>query len=279
MKKNEKHTFFRNCYFIFLLFATFFISQAIEALQVNNLSSIQTLTPGEKKQVQVRLINENDASEQVDLKLVDYTCNDDGQHFFNESALNDVSARQPRSNLGWVRLGQDRVTLEPHEERDIYYELEAPTDPCLNGSYWSVLLIEPASITSAKNPDQKGLQINVKIRYGHHIVTNIGEGAPKIKILKKEIQEVSGIPYLCIHVVNEGNLYFNPTLTVRLYDKEGKLEKTLGPCSDRLYPGNPQCFFLSLQELPENRRAEKLTGFILFDGGKDLLFMDRFTHP
>ena len=250
-----------------------------DALQVSNLSSVERLTPGEKKQVKLTLFNDRSVAERVDFKVVDYSCNSDGEHFFEEEPSSDRSIKYPRSSVNWVHLGQERVMLDPGETREVYYVIETPNDPTLKGSYWSVLLIEPEEQSPSNQQNDEGLQLKVKIRYAHHTVVTLGEAAPKLKIVKKEIKEIEDHRFLCLHVLNEGNLFFNPALTLKLYDNEGKLQKTLGPQTERLYPGNSQSFLLDLQEPPESPIAEKYTGFLLFDGNDNFLFGDKFTYP
>ena len=117
------------------------------------------------------------------------------------------------------------------------------------------------------------------MRYAHHSVVTIGQGDITLNITKKEIRELEGIPCLCFHVANQGDQFFNPTLTVKVYDEEGLLEYVLNAPAERLYPGNSQCFFATLQDVPKQRLTRKLTGFLLFDGGDNNFVIDRFTYP
>lgn len=275
LKFPQRHCLIR----ILLSFFTLIIPSLSECLQVNNLSYLEKLTPGSKKQVKLTLINDRDVAEQIEFKLADYSCNSQGQHIFDEQTFDDISIKHPRSSINWIQLGQNKIILEPDETRDIYYTIEVPSKETLKGSYWCVLLIEPGEIASPNERLDEGFHLLVKIRYAHHIVINIGEGTPKLKILKKEIKEIEEKRYLCIHTLNEGELFFNPTLTLKLYDKEGKLEKTLQAPSERLYPNNSQCFFLDLQDISQHRLTEKLTGFLLFDGKDNTFFGDKFIYP
>jgi hypothetical protein len=257
------------------LFFLLIVPSIVESLQVSNLSSIETMRPGEKKQVTIQLINDRDVSEKVSLKLVDYACNSQGEHFFNELTDNAL-----RSNASWIRLGQEFITLAPRETRDIYYIIEVPAENLLlRGSYWSVLLIEPLDVLSSTRSTEEGLHLCIKIRYAHHIVTNVGGGTPKISVLKKEIQKIEGKRYLRFHVVNEGELFLNPSLTLKLYNKKGELERSFKTQPERLYPGNPQCFLVDINNISEEWMQEKLTGFFLFEGKDNYLFGDRFVYP
>lgn len=247
------------------------------SLQVNNLSCLEKLNPSEKKQIQLTLYNDSDSKEQVNLKLADYSCNSNGEHFYDEDYLDNL--KYPRSNKSWINHGQEQIYMEPRETRNVYYTIDVPNDPSLKGSYWSLLLIEPQGTTLSKDANSEGFSLQIKIRYAHHIIVNIGEATPKLKIIKKEIKEIDGKNFLCLHVLNEGDLFFDPTLTLKLYDVEGKLFSTLKSQSERLYPGNSQCFYLNAEELDEKRLKEKLTGFLLFDGKENLFFGDKFTYP
>lgn len=266
----NKVSYVKNIFFIFSLLSPFFA----EALQVSDFSVVEKLKPGEKRQVSLTLFNDRDTEEQVNLSLVDYGCNSEGQHFFG-----DLPEKAMRSNISWVHLGQDRVKLAPQERRAIYYVIEVPKDSSLKGSYWSVLLIEPTEILNAENLEKGQFKVNVKIRYAHHIVTNIGEGTTALKLFKKEIKEIEGKRYLCIHVLNEGDQFFVPSLTLKLYDRKGVLKKTLETQTERLYPGNPQSFLVDIGDLTEDELRNELSGFVLFDAKGDHVFGDRFTYP
>lgn len=244
-----------------------------EALQVSDFSIIEKLKPGEKKQVSLTLFNDRDIEEMVNLSLIDYSCNSEGEHFFG-----DLPEKATRSNISWVHLGQDRVKLSPQEQRVIYYVIEVPHETSLKGSYWSVLLIEPTEILSPKEIQSGEFKLNVKLRYAHHIVTNIGKASAKLKLFKKEIKEIEGKRYLCVHVLNEGDEFFNPSLTLKLYNKKGVLEKTLITPTERLYPGNPQSFLVNMEDLTE-AQLQEFSGFVLFDAKSDQVFGDRFTYP
>lgn len=264
-------------FFISLIFFTA-PPTSLLGLQVNNLSCLEKLNPGEKKQIQIILINDSDSKEQVNLKLANYACNSDGEHFYDEDYLNDL-IKYPRSNKSWIDHGLSQIYLEPRETRNIYYTIHVPNDDTLVGSYWSILLIEPQGTTLSKDTVNEGFSLQIKIRYAHHIIASIGDATPKLKILKKEIKEINGKPFLCLHVLNEGNLFFEPNLTLKLYDDNGKLEATLKSQSERLYPGNSQCFLLNVETLSEEKLKGKLIGFLLFDGNENLFFGDKFTYP
>ncbi|MBA3817193.1 MAG: hypothetical protein H0X29_11890, partial [Parachlamydiaceae bacterium] len=106
----------------------------------------------------------------------------------------------------------------------------------------------------------------------YHIVTNIGEGTPKLKILKKEFKTVDQQNLFAVSVANIGDLFLNPKLVLKLYNSQGKLEKTLDGQPERLYPGSSQIYLMDIQGL----EAKKYTAFLMLDNGDKQLFGDTF---
>src|SRR5271155_5436132 len=103
------------------------LSGQIEALQVSGLTYTNTFKPGDSAKVAVMLISDRDTPELVDLKLCDYWCNSEGQHFFEDIG------KQPRSNASWINLGSVRETIHPGDRREIYFTINVPKDKPLKG--------------------------------------------------------------------------------------------------------------------------------------------------
>lgn len=249
------------CFFFFLL-----KTLTVYGLQVSALTYTGDFQPGESRDIKLTLINERDVAEKVDLQICDYACNCKGEHFYEEPG------KMKRTNASWITLNQEHVTLEPKDQYDVFYTITAPKDPDLGGSFWSVLLIEPADPVQQMIESESGYCVNVKIRYAHHIVTNLGKRKPKLKIIQKEINELEGKKYLSLDVDNVGELFVSPKLMLKLYDSKGNLKSTLEGQSERLYPGNSQRYLLAMDGV----EAGKYTGFLLLDNGDNNLFGDTF---
>ncbi len=253
----------------FIFFTLIFICSTchIECLVVaNDLIYHGKLSHGESARVKISLVNESEAIEQVDFKLSDYSCNCQGQHFF------DSPGTQVRSNSSWIQLNTTREVLQPKEKADFYFTIKVPKDPQLNGSYWSVLLIEPANVVQTLKSEQNSLQIQVKVRYAFHIVSDIGKGKPTLKILNKEFKEIDGKPKFVVDVSNTGMWYLNPKMTLKLFNSQGKLETTLDQGKERLYPGSSQRYLFDIKEPKE----KQYKAFLLLDNGDNNLFGDSF---
>lgn len=251
---------------IFLCSLMIFYAFKVNALQVNGLTYLNTFKPGESGQVCVTLISDKDKPELVDLKLCDYSCNSQGQHFFEELG------QQPRSNAKWIKQGSHRETVNPGERRDVYLTINVPKDDSLNGSYWSVLLIEPSDPLQTMVEPEYGFQLQVKVRYAYHLVTNVGKSTPSLKIIKKGIEEMDGKKFFVVDVENTGNMFLNPKMTIKFLNKQGKLEKTLETQTERLYPGSSSRYLAD----GNNIAAGTYTTFLLLDNGDGRLFGDSF---
>lgn len=239
---------------------------SLSALQVNGLTYLNTLKPGESTQFAITLISDKDKPEMVDLKLCDYWCYSDGQHFFEEIGS------QTRTNAKWIDLGSHREVINPGERRDIYLTIKVPEDQKLNGSYWSVLLIEPSDPLQTLVESEHGFQLQVKVRYAYHIVTNVGPATPSLKVVKKGMENMNNKKYFAVDVENTGNLFLNPKMTIKLFSKQGKLEKTLETQSDRLYPGSSSRYLADGEGITQGQ----YTAFLLLDNGDGRIFGDSF---
>lgn len=253
-------------YILFTLFSSLLFLNGLSALQVNGLSYLNTMKPGESARVVVTLISDKDQPEMVDLKLCDYWCNSQGQHFFEEVG------KQPRSNARWISLGTHREIVKPGQSKEVYLTINAPKEASLNGSYWSVLLIEPSDPLQTLKESEHGFQLQVKVRYAYHIVTHIGQGTPSLKIVKKGIEQLDGKKYFAVDVENTGNLFLNPKMTIKLFSKQGKLEKTMETETNRLYPGSSSRYISDAQNLS----VGNYTAFLLLDNGDGKIFGDSF---
>ncbi|MBA3817139.1 MAG: hypothetical protein H0X29_11600, partial [Parachlamydiaceae bacterium] len=123
---------------------------------VEELSCLEKLQTGDSKRVKITLNNDTDQAELIELKKCDYANNCDGQHFF------DQVGTQARSNASWINLNTNRIHLGPREKADIYISIEVPNQKTLKGSYWSVLLIEPADLFQTIKDPQNGLTLQIK---------------------------------------------------------------------------------------------------------------------
>lgn len=250
-------------FFILMLISSPMWSHAI---QVSGLSTLNQLNPGESTQFVITLTSDKDKPELVQLKLCDYRCNHEGQHFFEDAGETE------KSNTNWIKLGSFRETINPGEKKDIHVTLQVPDQKELNGSYWSVLLIEPSDPLHTLATSDTGFQLQVKVRYAYHIVTNVGKEKPSLKVIGKGFSDIEARQLFTVDVLNNGNLFLNPKMTVKILNKEGKIEKTLETQTERLYPSSSSRFAVETADV----KPGTYQAFLLFDNGDGRIFGDSF---
>jgi len=187
---------------------------------------------GESYSDTILLKNTGQASCEVKIYQTDYLFRADGSNFYSLPGSN------PLSNAKWITLSASSVTIPPGQTAPVNYHIKIPQSEDLHGTYWSLVMVEPVetkSVPSAKGKYTLGLKTN--IRYGVQIVTNIKDtGARRIEILNKKIVDEKGHKFLQFDIINTGERWLDPSVSVQLYNKEGKL---LGPFIDpksRIFP-------------------------------------------
>lgn len=244
------------------------ISHYSHAYVQGDLSFISDLKPGNEIQVKMVLNNENDTPEPMLLKKSDYRCNADGENFFEEPGT------LSRSNAKWIDLPVERVVIPPKGKTDIFFTIRAPNDQQLNGSYYSVILIEHENlIGSTTPPETPSINLNIKLRYGYKVITNFDQGIAKLKLIKRDLVQEDKQSRLKIDVENIGTLFLTPKMQLKIFDQKGKALKTLQMNSQNLFPGSSVRYTTEPLDVPPG----KYVGYVLLDNSDQNLFGDQFN--
>lgn len=247
---------------IWLLFVPFFA----ESLLVSELSYKGKFSPGDFRRIKISLTNEKTVPEQVHFKLVDYACNAEGEHFFKKPHSFE------RSNASWIHLHTNQLTLKAKEKADYFFTVKVPSDPLLQGSYWSVILIEPKDPVNTIKDQLMGFNLAIQLRFAYHLITTIDEGVAKLEVIQTKLYPLQEEEKLGIDIKNTGTLFLNPKATLKLYNSAGVLEKTLISQKERLYPASSQRYFFQGMGL----KGKKYTAFLLLDNEDKHLFGETF---
>lgn len=173
------------------------------------------------------------------------------------------TGNHPRSNAGWLSLGTDRVTLAPGSSQTIPYTLKVPAGDELQGSYWSMLMVEPVSSSSRESQlapanDKPSLTIQQKVRYAIQVLTNIGnQGAANLTFADPKVaRNEQGTRQLSVNITNTGNLYSRPKVWLDVFDAQGTSKGKLSAEAHGLYAGERETFAIALNDLqPGNYKA------------------------
>ena len=234
---------------------------------LGGLTQEKILQPGEKFEGQITLQNTGEDAWLVEVYKKDYLFYADGTNIYGEPGSAD------RSNAGWLSVSPNRLTIPPNEKASVYYRIQVPENPDLSGTYWSMVMIEPASKTGRENIQDKDGKIKVGVqtvvRYGIQIVTNIGDsGSRKISFLDKKMIKQDEKRILQLDVENTGDRWLSPFVWVELYDGYGNRIGRFESLKKRIYPECSVRHEVDLSQVPQgNYKA-----LVVVDNGDEHVF-------
>lgn len=228
-----------------------------------SLTHEYTISPKEKVSGEIPIQNTSDRPAMVRVSLVDYQFNAQGESLFLDKGA------VPRSSSSWIRSGVMQFEVAPHSTYLFPYTLEVPEDPKLEGSYWSLFLVEEIDVPTADNSKERSLGVTTIIRYGVQIISNIeGKGSYELKVLGKKLSQVDGKKTFMVSVENVGSLSQTPTLLVDLFDTRGKKVAKLEASKQRILPACSVTYQVDFSGISPG----KYKAIAVFDHGKDALF-------
>ena len=201
-----------------ILFSIVFTDLSFAGVSViGGLTRERTLAPGEQCEGIIHLRNNQDTAVQVKIFQTDYSFFADGRTFYAKAGSN------PRSNAAWVSVSSSRVTIPPKELVSIYYTVDVPKSPDLNGTYWSVVMIAPIADSGPpqvkEQPDKHQVGLRTIIRYAIQIVTNIGgTGDAQVKFKNKKLIRGGENTILQMDIENIGDRSLSPLVWAELYN-------------------------------------------------------------
>lgn len=157
-----------------------------------------------------------------------------------------------QTNAGWIKLNTNLLTLKAREKTEVYYEIVVPKQISGEGSYWSVVMVEP--VEDIRPDDNKeGVNITSIIRYAIQIITdyNSERAKPELKFEDVKIEQENGNRTVKIAIANQGNLYCKPSATIEIYHrKDGKKIGTFSSPAMGLLPQTSKSFHIDISKIP-----------------------------
>ena len=207
--------------------------------------------------------NNGDEIASVQITLTDYSFNAKGESSFPDKGT------LARSNASWISSGKMQFDVAPHSTYSFSYSLQVPEDLSLEGSFWSIFLVE-ALADKLSTPDlEKSLGVQTIIRYGVQIITHIeNKGSYELKILEKKITKEDNKRIFFLSVENPGTLMQTPSLFLELIDQKGNKIKRLEAYKQRILPTCSVTYQIDLSEIP----IGTYKAMALLDHGGNALF-------
>lgn len=228
---------------------------------IGNLARTATIKPGDNFDGVIFIKNNDKQPAEAEVSQSDYLCYADGTNDYGDPG------KAPRSNAGWITVTPSRLKLAPGETVPVRYKGRAPADPKLSGTFWSMIIVSPASapaITPEGKVNQIAVGLQTTIRFAIQIVTEIGQtGTRSLTIQDKHIVKADGKVGLQLDVANDGERLLIPMMTVELFDKQGASIGRFDAGRARIYPACSVRAKVDLTDVP----AGKYAAMVLLDSG------------
>lgn len=241
-----------------------FVSPAFAGVTVvGNLARHTVVKPGATFDGVIFLKNTDTHSAEVRIYQTDYLCQADGTNEYGSPGSH------ARSNANWISVTPVRVIVEGGATVPVRYKGRAPGDPHLQGTYWSMVMIEP-SAPSAPNPsgasDKVSMGLQTQIRFGVQIVTEIGStGIRRLQVNGKAISKVDGRRIFNLDLGNDGERLLIPAMNVELFDQTGASIGRFEGGRSRIYPTCSIRTKVDLTDVPSG----KYVAMVMLDSGDD----------
>lgn len=205
------------------------------------------VTPGSV--VEKDIVVENLGEERMTARIyqTDYSFSADGTNAFG------LPGSVARSNAAWITFEPSIIVIEPGRKETVRFRVNVPAslpDSLTSGSFWSMLMIEGVAKDELSAPADGQIGLRQVTRFGVQIATHVGEGSPEIEFANGSLDATDDGPVLRIDLVNTGDLFLRPGLTLRIVDEKGR---EIGPFSSeakRIYPGTSVRHLIKIKGAP-----------------------------
>ena len=244
---------------------------AADVSVINGLTHEKNAKSGETYESTVILKNVAAVPAEIRLYQTDYSFTADGRKFY------DAPGTGPRSNAGWIVLGQKRIILPPLGQTEVKYIVRVPGQTGLAGTYWSMIMVEeqPKAAAEAASAKEK-IRFGVRqvMRSGIQIVTHLGEtGVRKIQFLKTDLIRSGNTKSLTIDVLNTGERWLRPFLSADLVNEKGVSLGRFDGGRWRLFPGTSVRYTIDFGSIPDGRYK----ALIVLDNKDESVFGAQYT--
>jgi len=244
---------------------------------IGDLSQDHDARPGEKYSGSILVKNDTEEPQEAKLYQTDYLFSFDGRSNYAEAGST------LRSNARWVTFSPSALVVPPRGTVTVNYTVAVPESiagKALEGSYWSMLMVEGISKESAESslPEKKNkpeLGVRQTLRYGIQIASHIsGTGTKSIKFIDaKLVRGNKGESLLQVDLEDNGTLWFRPDVYVELFDGKGISKGKFPGRTYRMYPGT------SVRQVIELTGIAKGTykALVVVDAGGENVFGAQYT--
>ena len=233
-----------------LLFYAWFGIAAAEISILGGLSREKSAKQGETYENEIIIMNKGQGIQEVKLYQTDYLFFSDGSNIYGEPG------KISRSNAKWITFHPKRLKIGPNQQEVVHYTVAVPKDTGLEGTFWSILMVEPIAEDSPESSQVKERETSIGVRqifrYGIQIATNIDDtGAGMLKFSDTKLLKENNVSILRVDVENIGEIFLRPSLSVEVYNEKGGFVGKYQGERFRTYPGTSVRFKVDLGQIDE----------------------------
>ena len=227
-----------------LLFLSMSTQASVEVL--GSLKHTYKAKSGDVIKGEIRIQNNDSTDQEVRVYQTDLLFNLEEKTFYDEPGSHK------RTNAPWIQFSPKSVILKSKEVRMVQYEITVPQDETINGTYWSVIMVEGVVPI---DPNQTGdLNIRTVTRYAIQMVTDMSnEGDGLLKFMEPTLVKEDKKLFLAIDLVNNGDHYIAPEVSLELFDETGQSAGIITAPKKGLYPTTSARFKLDLEGIPSKK--------------------------
>jgi len=257
----NKKIFIKHIIFCFLFVINSALFSQSQVVIAGELTYEQNILPGNSESGTITVRNIGPDSALVRVYQRDYVFYYDGTSDYPAPGTIE------RSNAAWITYTPTRFYIPGNSEVTLNYIVQVPVIDTLSGTYWSMLLVEPAKEIV---PEQKeGVTVNTVIRYGIQIVTNIGNtGEKNIEFFDVNLMKDNEKRILLVDIKNTGERLVRPSVWAELYDSTGEKIGIFEAEVARTFPGTSIRKRMDISEVEPGTYKT----IIIADCGEDDLF-------
>lgn len=228
---------------------------------IGELARATSVEPGESFNGVIFLKNTDARPVGVSVFQTDYLFHADGTNAYGEPGS------VKRSNASWITVTPTRLKIGAGETVPVRYQGTVPAEPEEDGTYWSMIMIEPSSVPAIApdgKPDQVAVGLQTNIRFGVQIVTEVGHsGTASLRVLDKRLVQGEAGRVLELDIGNDGDRLLIPAMTIELFDQNGVSVGFFEAEASRIYPNCSVRKRVDLTRMPAGRYA----AMVLLDSG------------
>ena len=243
---------------------------------IGELARDYDAAPGRVIKGEIEVHNSADSPQEAKIYQTDYLFFHDGTNQFPDSGS------EPRSNANWIQFSPERIIVPPEQTVRISYEITIPEDSAdvdLDGSFWSMLMVEAIPMQSRESGLGEDEEIKVGLiqvfRYGVQLATHFRQDEQyEVAFADVAITDPgTGQQALKVSVDNTGNIFMKPDVWVELFDGNGNKAARREAKQARVYPGTSVSYWFDIEGVDPGQYE----ALIVVDAGGENVFGAQYT--